>query len=129
MRREVTGGSIGRFSARCWCLRAPACRVRGLRERSPRARVHDIDDDLPSLGTSHATSTSLHLAEHRADLGLDTVTHAGTALVDGEREWVQWTDVDLIDEWVPDRGATFGREHPDPFETGRVGVGDAKLLV
>jgi len=99
-----------------------------LGEASPLARVYDLDGDVLYLGTTHATCTSLHLAEYRADLDIDTVTHAGAVLVDGEREWIEWEDIDFDDEDFPDCGVAFEREHPDSFETGQVGVGDAKLL-
>jgi aminoglycoside 3-N-acetyltransferase len=99
-----------------------------LGESSPLARVYDLDSDVLYLGTTHATSTSMHLAEYRGDLGLDTVDHASAVLVDGEREWVEWVDVDHTDEDFQDCGAAFDRECPDAVATGQVGVGDAKLL-
>ncbi|QSG12472.1 Aminoglycoside N3'-acetyltransferase [Halapricum desulfuricans] len=61
------------------------------------------------LGTSHATTTSLHLAEYRADIDLDTVTNASAVLVDGKREWVQWKDIDFDDEDFSDCGMAFER--------------------
>jgi aminoglycoside 3-N-acetyltransferase len=99
-----------------------------LGEQSPLARVYDLDGDVLFLGTSHATNTSLHLAEYRADLDLGTTTHAGAVLVDGEREWVHWEDVAYTDEDFPTCGDAFERDRPDAFETGTVGVGDATLL-
>jgi len=92
------------------------------------ARVYDLGGDVLFLGTSHATNTSLHLAEYRADLDLGTETNAGAVLVDGEREWIEWEDLDFDDGDFPECGAAFERERPDAFRTGQVGVGDAKLL-
>lgn len=99
-----------------------------LGEQSPLARVYELDGDVLYLGTTHATSTSLHLAEYRADLDLETETKASAVVVDGEREWVQWEDLNFDDEDFSDCGAAFEREHPDAFTTGRVGVGTATLL-
>jgi aminoglycoside 3-N-acetyltransferase len=99
-----------------------------LGEGSPLARVYDLDGDVLFLGTTHATNTSLHLAEYRADLDLAMETCAGAALVDGDREWVQWADLAVDDEDFPACGEAFEREHPDAVETGTVGVGDAKRL-
>ncbi|WP_137291723.1 aminoglycoside N(3)-acetyltransferase [Natronorubrum halophilum] len=99
-----------------------------LGEESPLARIYDLGGDVLFLGTSHATNTSFHLAEYRADLELATETHAGAVLVDGEREWIQWEDIDYTDEDFPTCGDAFESEHPDAFETGTVGVGDATLL-
>lgn len=97
-------------------------------EESPLARVYDLDGDVLYLGTSHETSTSLHLAEYRADLAPEIVTHAGAVLVDGDREWIQWEDIDFEDEDFQDCGAAYEREHSDVVETGHVGVGEATLL-
>jgi aminoglycoside 3-N-acetyltransferase len=99
-----------------------------LGEESPLARVYDLGGDVLFLGTSHATNTSLHLAEYRADLTLATETHAGAVVVNGEREWVHWEDIDFDDEDFPLCGEAFESEHPDAVETGTVGVGDAKLI-
>ena len=99
-----------------------------LGEQSPLARVYDLDGDVLFLGTSHATNTSIHLAEYRADIDVDTVTAAGAVLVDGEREWIQWEDLAIDDGDFPDCGAAFERERPGDFETGRVGVAEAKRL-
>ncbi|MFC3956852.1 aminoglycoside N(3)-acetyltransferase [Halovivax cerinus] len=99
-----------------------------LGENSPLARVYELDGDVLFLGTTHATNTSLHLAEYRADLDLGTATSQSAILRDGEREWVEWTDRDVTDEDFPDCGAAFERKRPDAFETGTVGVGEAKRL-
>jgi aminoglycoside 3-N-acetyltransferase len=49
-------------------------------------------------------------------------------LVDGEREWIEWTDVDIDDGDFPECGDAFERERPEAFETGIVGVAEAKRL-
>lgn len=103
-------------------------RENSLGEQSPLARVYDLDGDVLYLGTSHATCTSMHLAEYRADLDIETVTESAAAIVDGQREWVEWEDIDIDDSDFPDCGAAFERELPQEFETGTVGVGTAKLL-
>ncbi|WP_247002379.1 aminoglycoside N(3)-acetyltransferase [Halosolutus gelatinilyticus] len=99
-----------------------------LGEESPLARVYDLDGDVLFLGTSHATNTSLHLAEYRTDADIATKTNGGAVLVDGKRKWAHWKDLDIDDEDFPECGAAFEREHLDAFETGRIGVADAKRL-
>lgn len=99
-----------------------------LGEDSPLARVYDLGGDVCFLGTTHATNTSLHLAEYRADIDLERETQAGAVLVDGERQWVEWEDVAIDDGDFDECGAAFERERPDAVETGTVGVADAKLL-
>jgi Aminoglycoside N3''-acetyltransferase len=80
------------------------------------------------LGTTHATNTSLHLAEYRADRDPERVTPACAMLVDGEREWVEFEDIALKDSDFPDCGAAFEERHPRAVETGTVGVGSGKRL-
>jgi aminoglycoside 3-N-acetyltransferase len=101
---------------------------RSLGEASPLARVYDLAGDVLFLGTTHATNTSLHLAEYRADLDIPTETHASAVLVDGEREWVEWTDLAVDDGDFPACGEAFETAHPGAVETSTVGVADAKLL-
>ena len=97
-----------------------------LGEESPLARVYDLAGDVLFLGTTHATNTSLHLAEYRADLDIGTETNAGAMLVEGDREWVQWNDIAITDEDFQACGDAYEREHPDGFEAGTVGVATAK---
>lgn len=99
-----------------------------LGEESPLARVYDLDGDVLFLGTTHATNTSLHLAEYRADLDIATEQHAGAVLVDDDREWVHWEDIAYDDDDFPTCGDAFERENPDAVAAGTVGVGDAKLI-
>ena len=99
-----------------------------LGEDSPLARVYDHGGDVLFLGTTHATNTSLHLAEYRADLDLEVRPQAGAVLVEGEREWAEWEDFGFDDGDFPDCGAAFEEARPDAVETGTVGGGDATLL-
>ena len=99
-----------------------------LGENSPLARVYDLDGDVLLLGTTHATNTSLHLAEYRSSLDLERTTHAGAVLVEGEREWVEWEDLAIDDEDFTACGEAFETQHPDCVEIGKVGVGEAKLF-
>lgn len=99
-----------------------------LGEQSPLARVYDCAGQVLFLGTTHARNTSLHLAEYRADLDLSAETHASAVLEDGQREWVEWTDLAIDDEDFQACGDAFERAHPEAVGAGAVGVGDAKLL-
>lgn len=99
-----------------------------LGEDSPLARIYENDGDVLFLGTTHATNTSLHLAEYRAELGLDTVTCSGAVLVDGEREWTDWEDISIDDDDFEACGEAFERANPGVVERGTVGVGDSKRI-
>lgn len=99
-----------------------------LGEQSPLARVYELGGDVLFLGTTYDSNTSFHLAEYRADLGLETRMRACAALVDGEREWVQFEDIPLDDSDFPACGAAFEHEHHDAIQAETVGVADAKRL-
>jgi aminoglycoside 3-N-acetyltransferase len=60
----------------------------GLGGWSPLARVYERDGRVLFLGTTHATNTSLHLAEYRGDLPGGTRTRGGP-LLDFDVEWVE----------------------------------------
>jgi aminoglycoside 3-N-acetyltransferase len=97
-----------------------------LGEGSPLARVYDLDGDALFLGTTHATNTSLHLAEYRADIEFGQETSATATFVDGERQWVEFEDIAVDDSDFPACGQAFEETHHGAVETGTVGVGDAK---
>jgi aminoglycoside 3-N-acetyltransferase len=99
-----------------------------LGEHSPLARVYDRDGDVLLLGTTHATNTSIHLAEYRADLDLGDSETGSAVLVDGDREWVPWTDVDFDDGDFPECGRAFERDHPDAVDHTTIGAADVTCL-
>lgn len=100
----------------------------GLGERSPLARLYDLDGWVLLLGVGHANNTSLHLAEHRARFpGRRKIDQGAPVLVDGRREWVRFADLDLDDGDFPDIGAAFEREM-GLTRVGRVGAGEARLM-
>ena len=99
-----------------------------LGEDSPLARVYDLGGRVLFLGTTHATNTSLHLAEYRADLDGERQTRGSPVLVDGEREWVEYGDIHIDDEDFPECGAAFEDAHPEAVARGEVGVAECALL-
>ena len=80
-----------------------------LSERSPLARVYELDGDVLLLGVGHDSNTSLHLAEYRS--GRARPGRNGAPLVvDGERRWVEFEDVELDSSDFPLIGESFERE-------------------
>jgi aminoglycoside 3-N-acetyltransferase len=97
----------------------------GLGERSPLARVHDLDGDILLLGVGHESNTSMHLAEYRVARPRFAANGAAVATPSG-REWATWEDV-LPDE---DDFAAIG----DAFDAtgavrvGPTGIGKSRLM-
>lgn len=98
----------------------------GLGEDSPLARVYDLDGDVLLLGVGHDANTSLHLAEYRADWGSEVVENGGPVLVDGERQWLTYEDVNGDASDFADLGADFEANHE--VTRGRVGQADARVV-
>mgnify|MGYP000253557819 CR=1 FL=1 len=98
----------------------------GLGENSPLSAVYDRDGLVLMLGTDYETNTSLHLAETRADHEREETVEEGPMLVDGEREWMEFMDIERTTDDFPDAGAAF--ENDVGAETGRVGAADATVV-
>ncbi len=65
-------------------------------EPSPLGRLYDLDAQVLLLGVDHGINTSLHLAEHRADWTDKASVQTGAPMiVDGKRQWVTESDLDV----------------------------------
>lgn len=97
----------------------------GLGENSPLADLYDHDADVLLLGTDHGVNTSLHLAEYRADLDIETTVYGAPVERDGERVWVECENLRVDASDFADLGADF--ERAVGSRTGTVGAADARL--
>lgn len=96
----------------------------GMGERSPLARVYDLDGLVLLLGVGHGNDTSLHLAEHRADWpGKQRITQGSPMRVDGQRRWVTYEQLDYDDDGFADIGDALPGQ-----AAGSVGAGTARLV-
>ncbi|BAN03078.1 aminoglycoside N(3)-acetyltransferase [Ilumatobacter coccineus] len=93
---------------------------------SPLARLYDADAQILLLGVGHGNNTSLHLAEHRADwVGKQHVEESAPMLIDGERQWVTWTDLEANEDDFDQIGEALATT--DIERVGPVGTGVARL--
>ncbi|MBA3304168.1 MAG: AAC(3) family N-acetyltransferase [Acidimicrobiia bacterium] len=100
-----------------------------LGEGSPLARLYDHDATVLFLGVGHDRNTSLHLAEYRSDWpGKSTETVGAPVVVDGERRWVTFEDVDLDESDFPAIGAGFAAACAEGVRAGEVGHAVALLV-
>ena len=97
----------------------------GFGERSPLARLHDLDGDVLLLGAGHGSNASLHLAEYGVP---DPPREAYGAAVMGPdgRRWATWEDVVADESDFAALGAAF--DATGAVTIGRVGVGEARLM-
>ncbi|MEN9645870.1 MAG: SPBc2 prophage-derived aminoglycoside N(3)-acetyltransferase-like protein YokD [Actinomycetota bacterium] len=102
---------------------------RGMGDESPLGRLYELDAKVLLLGVGHANNTSLHLAEHRADWPSKRFVRQGSAvLVDGQRCWVEYDELDGDTDDFEALGAAFaatGLETVGPV--GNAG-GQARLM-
>ncbi|GLQ55206.1 aminoglycoside N(3)-acetyltransferase [Devosia nitrariae] len=98
-----------------------------LDERSPLARLYDLDAKVLLLGVGFDRCTILHLSEHRAWPERPLEAGGAPVLVDGVRRWVPYSapPVGDSDLFVPigSQLAASGKA-----ATGRVGAADCVLL-
>jgi len=92
---------------------------------SPLARLYECDAQIVLLGVGHGNSTSLHLAESRTRWASRHVIPYGTAMmVDGERRWVVYDDIDYDSDDFVALGAAFaaatGGEARVPLGAGEI---------
>lgn len=97
----------------------------GFGERSPLARVHDLDGDVLLLGGGHGSNTSLHLAEHRVPHPPRESYGAAVMGPDGRR-WATWEDVVADESDFEALGEAF--DASGAVTVGRVGAGEARLM-
>ncbi|PIE22868.1 MAG: AAC(3) family N-acetyltransferase [Planctomycetota bacterium] len=96
-----------------------------LGEDSPLARLYQEDADLLLLGCGYESCTAFHLAEHRA--GIREIERAQAAvLIDGQRRWVAYEQIDYDSSIFPELGAAF--ESASALAQGQLGQAELKLF-
>jgi aminoglycoside 3-N-acetyltransferase len=97
----------------------------GLGERSPLARLYNLDAEVLFLGADFDTHTSFHLSEHRAGVR-KTMSKGAPIIEDGKRIWKNYLEINYDDEQFGEIGKAFETEHP--LQTGKVGSATCKLF-
>ncbi len=83
-----------------------------LGEKSPLARLYELDGYVLLLGVEHWNNTSLHLAENRANYPGKSPLKANSAiLVNGERQWVEYEVLETYGDDFGEIGNAFDAAH------------------
>lgn len=98
----------------------------GLGEDSPLAAVYGHDGRVLLLGVGHDRNTSLHLAEHRADLDQAVYRNAVPVRTDDGIETIEYDDPATDSADFATLGTAFEAEIG--LTEGRVGAATAKLV-
>jgi aminoglycoside 3-N-acetyltransferase len=98
-----------------------------LGEDSPLARIYELDGRVLLLGVSHASNTSLHLAEYRSNYKSKQYNPTGCSmLVNDKQEWVVWNELNHNIDDFEDIGQSFEKKfHHKPK---KVGLAESRLL-
>lgn len=100
----------------------------GLGEKSPLARMYELDGKVLLLGVGHHRNTSLHLSEHRASYkGKEIGMQGAPILVDGERNWVEYEEVGYDSGDFHHIGAEFEKE-PGRVRISKLGDAELRLM-
>ena len=79
-------------------------------EKSPLAKIYELNGYILLLGAGHINNTSLHLAEYRVDYPSKSEETSGLPLmVSGSREWVDIVDIKSYTDDFEDIGSAFFR--------------------
>jgi len=98
-----------------------------LGERSPLAKIYDLEGQILLLGVSHSNNSSLHLAENRSNYYGKRYQSQGSSIVEnGRRKWVVWEELDLNSDDFEDIGKDF--EISKQYKPKKVGLADAYLF-
>jgi aminoglycoside 3-N-acetyltransferase len=100
----------------------------GLGNSSPLARLYDLEGWVLLLGVGHGNNTSLHLAEYRASYPAKKLKSAGAPLlVEGQRQWVEFEDLDLDESDFEAIGESFAQQ-TGQVRSGQVAQAAALLM-
>ncbi|MBL6990775.1 MAG: AAC(3) family N-acetyltransferase [Bacteriovoracaceae bacterium] len=96
-----------------------------LGDKSPLARIYDLDGHILLLGVDHDKNTSLHLAENRQK-NIKVVTEASAILQKGVRLWQEYKEIDMN----PDQFMQIGSDYEQiaQVRSGMIGQASCKLL-
>ncbi len=98
-----------------------------LGEGSPLSRVYEADGSVLLLGVTHTSNTSLHLAEYRAEgAWKQRRTQSAAVMVDGERRWAAWTELEVDTDDFSAVGAAF--DATGQAAAGSIGSASSTLM-
>lgn len=98
-------------------------------ERSPLARVYDLDGWVLLLGVGYGRNTSFHLAENRVPGAKERqgkVPQGAPVMEDGRRVWKTYRDIEYDGDCFEELGADFERDKE--VRIGTVGSATARLF-
>jgi len=98
-----------------------------LGEGSPISRLYELDGQILLIGVTHENNSSIHLAEYRSDFpGKKNVNHGCAMMVNNQRKWVEWEELDVDSDDFEQLGTDF--ESTINYIPKKVGEAKARLM-
>lgn len=97
----------------------------GLGEKSPLAKLYQLDAHILFIGTGFDTNTAFHLGEYRAP-GYRIVHEGAPIIEEGKRIWCQYQDIDFEEELFEQMGELFEQQHI--VKKDRMGLAESRLF-
>jgi len=98
-----------------------------LGEGSPISRLYELNGQILLIGVTHENNSSIHLAEYRSDFPGKKYNNTGCAmLVNNQREWVEWEELDVDPDDFEELGKDF--ETGINYKPGKIGLAESRLI-
>lgn len=98
-------------------------------EKSPLAKIYELDGHVLLVGVDYENNTSIHLAEYRADYGSKEEEVCGAPLmVSGERKWVGIKDIRSSTDDFEELGSAFMKEKKELIKISNIGQARSQLF-
>ena len=98
-------------------------------ERSPLAKIYELDGYILLIGIGYENNTSIHLAEYRADHPSKKEEICGVPLmVSGERKWVDIKDIKSSAEDFEELGSVFIKKKKELIKISNIGQAKSQLF-
>jgi aminoglycoside 3-N-acetyltransferase len=100
---------------------------RAFGQNSPLGRLYELEAKILLIGVGHESNTSLHHAEHIAELPAMPRKKQGAAILEnGVRVWKSWEEMKYDSEDFPLIGAAY--EESIEYRPQRIGQAESRLL-
>ncbi|MBE2268720.1 MAG: AAC(3) family N-acetyltransferase [Anaerolinea sp.] len=94
---------------------------------SPLGRLYELDGYVLLIGVGHSNNSSLHVAEWRAHFPSKRTIRQGTAMrVNGERQWVEFDELDLNSDDFDQIGDAY--EVENGIRRGSIGRAEIRFM-
>ena len=93
----------------------------GLGEKSPLAKLYQLNAQILFIGTGYETNTAFHLGEHRAP-GNQIVLEGAPIIKNGQRTWYTYHDI----EYQEEKFEQIGKQFEQQYKVNQEWIGKAK---